>query len=81
MPRLAGNKKFERYIVDFAICSDSPQTEGTWNLSKIKVIELNPFLYSTDPALFSWQKERVCFVPLSFPPFLFDDLIAPSAFS
>ncbi|KAL3832700.1 hypothetical protein ACJMK2_024320 [Sinanodonta woodiana] len=45
------NAKFpENFIVDFAICD---------NGKKIWVIEINPFLETTDGALFSWQHERL----------------------
>ena len=39
--------KFSSYVIDFAITGN-----------KIWVIELNPFLSSTDGALFSWNTER-----------------------
>lgn len=42
--------KFPQYIIDFALVGS--------DLSTIYIIELNPFLPSTDGALFSWQKER-----------------------
>ena len=38
---------FDDYVIDFAITGDT-----VW------VIELNPFMESTDGCLFSWQKER-----------------------
>ena len=41
---------FKRYIVDFALTGE--------NNDRIYVIELNPFLSSTDSALFSWKKEQ-----------------------
>ncbi|XP_050418437.1 uncharacterized protein LOC126831840 isoform X1 [Patella vulgata] len=37
----------QHFIVDFAVCKD-----------KIWVIEINPFLVSTDSGLFSWEHER-----------------------
>ncbi|KAK3587927.1 hypothetical protein CHS0354_014445 [Potamilus streckersoni] len=44
------NAKFpDNFIVDFAICDDG---------KKIWMIEINPFLETTDGALFSWQHER-----------------------
>jgi len=45
-PKLAG--KFDDYIIDFAIDS----------AGQVLIIELNPFLETTDSCLFSWQKER-----------------------
>lgn len=39
--------KLKNYVIDFAVVGDD-----------IWVIELNPFLETTDGALFSWQKER-----------------------
>ena len=41
---------FKRYIIDFAITGP--------NYDKISIIELNPFLSSTDSGLFSWKEER-----------------------
>lgn len=41
---------FDSYIIDFALLGDYPY--------EIMVIELNPFLCSTDGCLFSWKKER-----------------------
>ena len=41
--------KYEGYIVDFAVCGV--------NLDKIYVIELNPFMSTTEPGLFSWKTE------------------------
>jgi len=43
-------KDYEGYIIDFALCGE--------NYDRILVIELNPFMESTDAALFSWQQER-----------------------
>ena len=43
-------KEYEGYIVDFAICGQQ--------LDTILIIELNPFMDSTDPGLFSWKNER-----------------------
>ncbi|RUS81413.1 hypothetical protein EGW08_010851 [Elysia chlorotica] len=37
------------YIIDFAVCE---------NGAKVWVIEINPFLITTDAALFSWEHER-----------------------
>ncbi|CAH1773218.1 unnamed protein product [Owenia fusiformis] len=39
------------YVIDFAVCNNSTE-------EKIWVIEINPFLETTDGALFSWNKER-----------------------
>jgi len=50
LPRLV--HKFKSYIIDFALVKDA---EGKY---KIWVIELNPFLETTDGCLFSWNKER-----------------------
>jgi len=47
-PRLEGT--FSQYVIDFAITGPS--------FEKIWVIELNPFLPTTDGALFSWERER-----------------------
>jgi hypothetical protein len=47
VPRL--NDKLESFIVDFAITGE--------NLDKIWVVELNPYLISTSPNLFSWTKD------------------------
>ncbi|KAJ6254512.1 cell division cycle protein [Anaeramoeba flamelloides] len=44
------HKKFPEYVVDFCIVGE--------NYDKVMVIELNPFKYTTDSALFSWEKER-----------------------
>jgi len=46
--------KFQKYIVDFALVPSTNPTEKY----KIWVIELNPFLPTTDGALFSWERER-----------------------
>lgn len=46
--------KFREYVIDFALVSK----DGQWGADEIFVIELNPFLFSTDGALFSWQQER-----------------------
>mmetsp|Transcript_84351 Transcript_84351/g.103378 ORF Transcript_84351/g.103378 Transcript_84351/m.103378 type:complete len:129 (+) Transcript_84351:1-387(+) len=42
-------KKYDNYVIDFAVCGD--------NLDTIYVIELNPFMYSTDGALFNWKND------------------------
>eukprot|EP01124_Arcella_intermedia_P009398 TRINITY_DN16132_c0_g1_i1.p1 TRINITY_DN16132_c0_g1~~TRINITY_DN16132_c0_g1_i1.p1 ORF type:complete len:246 (+),score=54.86 TRINITY_DN16132_c0_g1_i1:367-1104(+) len=39
-----------KYIIDFAFCGEDQ--------SVIKIIEINPFLDTTDSCLFSWVKER-----------------------
>eukprot|EP01103_Thecamoeba_quadrilineata_P008017 TRINITY_DN17818_c0_g1_i1.p1 TRINITY_DN17818_c0_g1~~TRINITY_DN17818_c0_g1_i1.p1 ORF type:complete len:357 (-),score=70.42 TRINITY_DN17818_c0_g1_i1:24-1094(-) len=44
-PRLG--KTFKEYVVDFALVGD-----------RVFVIELNPFLFSTDGCLFSWTNEK-----------------------
>lgn len=41
---------FDSYIIDFALVGDE--------YKEIVVIELNPFLSSTDGCLFSWKRER-----------------------
>ena len=41
--------RFQDYVIDFAI---------TEHDNKVVVIELNPFLETTDGCLFSWTKER-----------------------
>lgn len=46
-PRLSDFVK--HYIIDFAVCE---------NGAKVWVIEINPFLNTTDAALFSWEHER-----------------------
>lgn len=43
-------KDYEGYIVDFAVCGE--------NLGDILIIELNPFMESTDAGLFSWKEEK-----------------------
>jgi hypothetical protein len=50
-------KKFPQYVVDFAIVGDREEN-GKFVFDRIFVIELNPFLFSTDGALFSWGRER-----------------------
>ena len=57
---------FKEYVVDFAVVGP--------NLDKVYVIELNPFLYTTDGALFSWSNERAI---LEHGPFEFRILSAP----
>ncbi len=42
--------RMESYIIDFALCGE--------DLEQIWIIELNPFLETTDGCMFSWQKER-----------------------
>lgn len=44
---------FKEYVVDFAVCGEK--------LDQIWVIELNPFAFTTDACLFSWQYERELF--------------------
>ena len=48
--KVLGKDYDDGYIVDFAVCGD--------NLERILIIELNPFIESTDAALFSWKEER-----------------------
>merc|ERR1711879_366873 len=48
-PRLADHEKLKSYIVDFALTGD--------DFEKVWVVELNPFLTSTSPNLFSWAKD------------------------
>eukprot|EP01112_Ceratiomyxa_fruticulosa_P017136 TRINITY_DN5282_c0_g2_i1.p1 TRINITY_DN5282_c0_g2~~TRINITY_DN5282_c0_g2_i1.p1 ORF type:complete len:357 (-),score=78.99 TRINITY_DN5282_c0_g2_i1:90-1160(-) len=49
LPRLEG--KYKKYIIDFALVKEGDKY-------KIWVIELNPFLETTDSCLFSWGRER-----------------------
>lgn len=49
-PHLAEHEKLQSYIVDFALTGD--------NLEEIWVIELNPFLDTTSPILFSWTRDN-----------------------
>lgn len=49
--------KFDQYVIDFAIVGDREEN-GKFAFDRIFVIELNPFLFSTDGALFSWGRER-----------------------
>ncbi|XP_060075112.1 cell division cycle protein 123 homolog [Ylistrum balloti] len=44
----------QEFIIDFAVCNVEDD-EDHW---KLWVIELNPFLSSTDGAMFSWEHER-----------------------
>jgi len=46
--------RFDRYVVDFALVKTNEDV-----YDQVYVIELNPFLSSTDAALFSWQTELV----------------------
>ena len=48
-PQLAPNEKLQSYIVDFALTGP--------NFDKVWVVELNPFLPSTSPNLFSWSRD------------------------
>ena len=50
LPRLP--EMLQSVVVDVALTGD------VWSDPKCWVIELNPFLASTDPALFSWAQER-----------------------
>jgi len=43
-------RSLQRYVVDFAVCG--PDLQNIW------VIELNPFVYTTDGCLFSWFQEQ-----------------------
>eukprot|EP00727_Mastigamoeba_balamuthi_P010050 m51a1_g5668 hypothetical protein (978) ;mRNA; f:919970-924001 len=49
-PRLEAGRYPRDYVVDFAVTG--AQLDRVW------VIEINPFLDSTDPALFSWTNDR-----------------------
>lgn len=51
----------DNYVIDFALTQNSSSSSTTnfdVDSMKVWVIELNPFLETTDGALFSWQKER-----------------------
>jgi len=52
LPKL--KSKFDTYVIDFALI-DLGVTPKQY---KIWIIELNPFLPTTDSCLFSWEKER-----------------------
>jgi len=52
LPKL--KRKFTSYIIDFALVKLDSAHGGY----KIWIIELNPFLPTTDGCLFSWEKER-----------------------
>eukprot|EP00026_Physarum_polycephalum_P019905 Phypoly_transcript_22163.p1 GENE.Phypoly_transcript_22163~~Phypoly_transcript_22163.p1 ORF type:complete len:193 (+),score=37.50 Phypoly_transcript_22163:35-580(+) len=52
LPKL--KPKFDTYVIDFALID----TGVTPKKYKIWIIELNPFLPTTDGCLFSWEKER-----------------------
>jgi gamma-glutamylcyclotransferase (GGCT)/AIG2-like uncharacterized protein YtfP len=53
-PKLDQSRLFQNgYVIDFAIT-----TGEDGSLGDVWVIELNPFLYSTDACLFSWKDER-----------------------
>ncbi|XP_052091825.1 cell division cycle protein 123 homolog [Mytilus californianus] len=54
-PRLKAGKYFlQNFVIDFAVTSSGKKGA----LDKLWVIEINPFLNTTDGALFSWEKER-----------------------
>ncbi|OWF45332.1 cell division cycle protein 123-like [Mizuhopecten yessoensis] len=53
-PKLPSANFPQDFIIDFAVCD----VEAEDNLWKLWVIELNPFLSSTDGAMFSWEHER-----------------------
>ncbi|XP_063421799.1 translation initiation factor eIF2 assembly protein-like [Mytilus trossulus] len=54
-PKLkAGEYFLEKYVIDFAVT----RSDKEGSLDKVWVIEINPFLNTTDGALFSWEKER-----------------------
>ena len=46
----------ENYVIDFALTRNSPTFDV--DSMRVWVIELNPFMGTTDGALFSWQHER-----------------------
>ena len=56
----------KNYVIDFAVFSSRLLYEFTFSffylfiiiVKKVLVIELNPFLETTDGALFSWQHEK-----------------------
>ena len=50
-------KKFTEYIIDFAVVGDRV-LNGKFSFDRLMIIELNPFLTSTDSLLFSWKEER-----------------------
>jgi hypothetical protein len=52
------SSKFTDYIIDFVMVGEK-ETEGGkgFSFSRILVIELNPFLSSTDALLFSWKDD------------------------
>lgn len=52
LPRVKSS--FSAYIIDFALVKSDSEPSGF----KIWVIELNPFLPTTDGCLFSWERER-----------------------
>ncbi|CAF4843548.1 unnamed protein product [Rotaria sp. Silwood1] len=47
--------KSHNYVIDFALAKGDDESV---NSMKVWVIELNPFMETTDGALFSWQHER-----------------------
>ena len=49
--------KFPQYVIDFALVGERVDNER-FVFERIFVIELNPFLFSTDGALYSWGRER-----------------------
>jgi hypothetical protein len=61
-PKLAKRDFKDGYVVDFAITSATSSSSSTSttssSLGDVWVIELNPFVYSTDGCLFSWKAER-----------------------
>jgi hypothetical protein len=52
-PCLSGH--FESYVIDFAMTGFDESRPG---VERLWVIELNPFMETTDGCLFSWQHER-----------------------
>ncbi|CAF4387180.1 unnamed protein product, partial [Adineta steineri] len=46
------------YVIDFALTKGDKLDDENINSMKVWVIELNPFMETTDGALFSWQHER-----------------------
>ncbi|XP_033730566.1 cell division cycle protein 123-like [Pecten maximus] len=53
-PKLSSDSFPREFIIDFAVCNVEAG-EDSW---KLWVIELNPFLSSTDGAMFSWEHEK-----------------------
>jgi len=56
LPALA--TKFSEYVIDFCVLSDPAKAPSEWDLTALKIIELNPYENATDAALFSWNQEK-----------------------